>query len=78
MSIERMLVLSAAVLAFTMPALQVQARTVTVTINGTVLDASGNSVPGAQIVVESQEAGVTRNAASAAAGEYNIPQLPAG
>ena len=47
-------------------------------ISGTVKDASGLAVPGAQITVTQTDTGVSRTAVSAANGAYALPSLPIG
>jgi len=54
------------------------AQTVSGTIQGSVSDTSGSSVPNAQITITNQDTGVVRNAVSAAEGNYNVPGLPPG
>jgi trimeric autotransporter adhesin len=48
------------------------------TITGTVTDASGAVVPGAQVVVTDQQTGVANTTQSTGAGLYTVPYLPAG
>src|ERR1035441_467205 len=50
----------------------------TAQINGTVLDASGSAVPGAEIKATQTETGVTRTASTGASGEYVLSNLPTG
>jgi hypothetical protein len=59
----------------TRPAL---AQTTVSTIEGTIKDASGSVVPGAQIVLKSPALGIERTATSDANGFYRITALPAG
>jgi hypothetical protein len=66
------------VILLAMFGVQLSAQTVTGTINGSVLDSSGSSVPNAQLTVLNQDTGVTRNVVSTNEGEYTVPQLPAG
>ena len=47
-------------------------------ISGTVKDATGLAVPGAQITVTQTDTGVSRSAVSAANGAYALPSLPIG
>jgi hypothetical protein len=54
------------------------AQTTTSTIEGTIKDAQGSVVAGAQIVVKSPELGIERAATSDAEGIYRITALPAG
>ena len=55
-----------------------RAQTVTGTILGNVLDASGSAVPIAEITVTNQDTGVVRSATASDTGVYNIPSLLAG
>ena len=50
----------------------------TVSINGIVKDASGLTVPGAEVTVTQTETGFTRTAQSASDGAYLLPTLPIG
>src|ERR1051326_2134234 len=47
-------------------------------ISGTVKDASGAAVPGAQVTVTQTDTGLTRTAESDASGSYLVPSLPVG
>src|SRR4051794_40767004 len=47
-------------------------------IQGTVQDASGAAIPGAQVKATQTETGVVRNATSSADGTYVLPNLPLG
>src|SRR2546423_3803935 len=47
-------------------------------IQGTVRDASGLAVPGAEVKVTQTETGVVRAANSGAGGEFVLPNLPVG
>ena len=47
-------------------------------IKGTVTDATGASIPGAQVTVTSTDTGLTRSAVSDDAGNYDINELPLG
>jgi hypothetical protein len=47
-------------------------------IQGTVRDASGLGVPGAEVKVTQSETGVVRTANSGAGGQYVLPNLPVG
>jgi hypothetical protein len=58
--------------------MQLRAQTVTGTVLGNILDASGAAVPNAQITVTNQDTGVIRTAASTADGNYNVPSLAPG
>src|SRR5437868_6413046 len=51
------------------------AQGVTATISGTVTDASGASVAGANITVLNTSKGTTRTAVSGASGEFEVSQL---
>ena len=48
------------------------------TITGTVTDASGAVVPGAQVVVTEQQTGVENRTESTGTGQFSVPYLPAG
>src|SRR5215217_4169921 len=54
------------------------AQTTVSTIEGTIKDAQGSVVSGAQVVVKSAALGIERNASSDANGFYRITALPAG
>src|SRR5690349_12307697 len=71
----KVLVLCAAVLLFAAPAL---AQTTVSTIEGTIKDAQGSVVSGAQVTVKSAALGIERTATSDVAGFYRITALPAG
>ena len=58
--------------------MHLRAQTVTGTILGNILDASGAAVPSAQITVTNQDTGVIRTAASTGDGNYNVPSLAPG
>ena len=47
-------------------------------LQGTVLDSSGASVPGATIVITSEETGVPRETVASDAGFYRVAGLPPG
>jgi hypothetical protein len=47
-------------------------------ISGTVKDASGSAIPGAQVTVMQTDTGVTRTAESDSNGVYSLPSLPLG
>src|SRR5258708_5234412 len=50
----------------------------TATIQGTVLDATGASVPGATVTVRNQNTGEERITQTDAVGGYVVPSLPVG
>jgi len=54
------------------------AQTTVSTIEGTIKDAQGSSIAGAQIVVKSTAIGLERTATSDAGGLYRVTALPAG
>ena len=54
------------------------AQTATATIQGTVTDASGGSIPGATITVKNLGTAATQMVQSDAQGRYNISNLPVG
>ncbi len=56
----------------------VQAQTVTGSVTGTVLDASGAAVPNAEVAAVNVTTGVRTNATSNDAGVYSIRFLPIG
>jgi len=64
-------------LCFLIP-LAAYAQSVGATLQGTVTDASGASVPNAQITITHAATGITRGATTDSAGFYNAPNLPAG
>lgn len=47
-------------------------------ISGTVKDASGSAIPGAQVTVTQTDTGLTRTAQTDASGIYSLPSLPLG
>ena len=47
-------------------------------LNGTVTDASGAAVPGANVTLTNSQTGLTRTTTTNAAGLYSFPQLPVG
>ena len=47
-------------------------------ISGTVKDASGSAIPGAEVTVTQTDTGVTRTAQTDANGIYSLPSLPLG
>ncbi|MFB3777754.1 MAG: TonB-dependent receptor domain-containing protein [Bryobacteraceae bacterium] len=48
------------------------------TITGTVTDASGAVIPGAQVIVADQATGVENKTETTATGQFTVPYLPAG
>src|SRR6266508_3483486 len=50
----------------------------TATLSGTVTDAQGGVMPGAQILVVNEGTGAERNTVSDSSGEYRVPALPPG
>ncbi len=54
------------------------AQQTTATINGTVTDASGAVLPGADVTVTNPSNGTTRTTVSGSAGDYNFSFLPPG
>ncbi len=60
------------------PLLPLRAQTVTGTILGNVLDASGAAVPNAEITATNQDTGVARMTTSTSDGLYTVPSLLAG
>ncbi|HEX7329845.1 MAG TPA: TonB-dependent receptor [Pyrinomonadaceae bacterium] len=67
-----------AVLCFLLTAATAAAQTTISTIEGTIKDAQGSVVSGAQVVVKSQSLGIERTATSDANGFYRVTALPAG
>ena len=67
-----------AVLCFLLTAATALAQTTISTIEGTIKDAQGSVVSGAQVVVKSQSLGIERTATSDADGFYRVTALPAG
>src|SRR6185295_4987749 len=59
-------------------ALPAFAQKTTATIRGTVTDATGAVVPGANVTVRSEGAGFTRPAVTNSAGVYTFAELPVG
>jgi hypothetical protein len=47
-------------------------------ISGTVKDATGSAIPGAEVTVTQTDTGVTRTAQTGASGDYSLPSLPIG
>jgi hypothetical protein len=60
------------------PAYHLQAQTVSGSIRGNVVDASGGVVPNVEITITNQETGVARTATSTSDGVYNVPSLMPG
>ena len=54
------------------------AQTVSSTLSGKIVDASGAVIPKASISVANVATGLTRTAQSSDVGEYNVPLLPPG
>ena len=65
-------------LCFLLTAASALAQTTISTIEGTIKDAKGSVVPGAQVVVKSPALGIERTATTDANGFYRITALPAG
>jgi len=61
-----------------MSAVAVQAQTASGTITGTVTDASGAVVTGAQVLVRSRSTGLSYDAQTLKDGTYTVPLLPVG
>lgn len=59
-------------------AVSLVAQSVTGTITGTVTDSTGAVVPGAKVTAKETATGVTRNAATNAAGIFTFPELQPG
>ena len=55
-----------------------QAQTITGSIVGSVVDASGSAVPGTTITVRNQNTGITAEAVVDQSGAYSVPNLFAG
>jgi outer membrane receptor protein involved in Fe transport len=66
------------VLCFLLSAATALAQTTISTIEGTIKDAQGSVISGAQVVVKSQSLGIERTATSDGNGFYRIAALPAG
>jgi Carboxypeptidase regulatory-like domain/TonB-dependent Receptor Plug Domain/TonB dependent receptor len=66
------------VLCFLLTAATASAQTTISTIEGTIKDAQGSVVSGAQVVVKSQSLGIERTATSDENGFYRVTALPAG
>ncbi len=71
------LVLSAVILSVLPPGVAM-AQAVTGTILGTVADSTGAVIAGAKVTVTNQGTGLSRAVTTDAAGEYTVPQIPAG
>ncbi|HEY3128910.1 MAG TPA: TonB-dependent receptor [Acidobacteriota bacterium] len=56
----------------------VAAQTITATVTGTVMDASGAVIPGVQVVATNEGTNISYSALSNDAGVYTIPFLPVG
>jgi hypothetical protein len=63
--------------AFGAASLWAQAQN-TAQIQGTVLDASGSAIPGAEIKATQTDTGISRTATTGAAGDYVLADLPVG
>jgi hypothetical protein len=66
------------VLCFLLTAATALAQTTISTIEGTIKDAQGSVISGANVVVKSQSLGIERTATSDANGFYRVAALPAG
>jgi hypothetical protein len=69
------------IFAFTLilsTALGLRAQTNNARLTGTVLDANGAAVPGAQVVSRSLRTGLTSDATTNAEGRFSFPELPIG
>jgi hypothetical protein len=66
------------VLCLLLAAANTQAQTTVSTIEGTIKDAQGSMVAGAQVVVKSAALGIERTTTSDASGFYRVTALPAG
>jgi len=69
--------LALAAVAFASPAAYAQGG-VTSTLNGTVADASGAVIPGANVTVKRADTGVNTEAVTNTEGQFTIPALNAG
>src|SRR6266487_4246693 len=74
----RLLVISLLILSAHLLAGDAAAQTTTATIEGTVKDAQGGVVAGAQLTAKSKSLGVERTGSTDANGFYRITALPAG
>jgi hypothetical protein len=54
------------------------AQTFRGTIQGSVTDTTGGSVPGAKVTVRNVDTGITRTTETNGDGEFNVPELPIG
>ena len=72
MKVKSLLLLTLAVIT-TSPAQQITGRIV-----GTVLDASGSAVPGAEVTAANQNTGISASSRTDAQGNYVFPTLPTG
>ncbi|MBM3536160.1 MAG: carboxypeptidase regulatory-like domain-containing protein [Alphaproteobacteria bacterium] len=54
------------------------AQTVTGVINGTVVDSSGNSIPGAEVKLTNEATAVSRTAVTEATGDFVFPAVSPG
>lgn len=68
----------ATIFALALLSVPVHAQKVGASISGTVHDASGAAIPGAQITVQNAETGALRKLVSDAAGYYSAPSLTVG
>lgn len=66
------------ILALTFPVSHAPAQVVGATISGTVRDASGAAIAGAQVSIRNLETGAARNLISDAEGVYSAPSLAVG
>ena len=55
-----------------------QTQAITATLNGTVVDSSGEPVSGAKITLSSPERGISRASATGSTGLYSFTLLPPG
>jgi hypothetical protein len=77
-ALQALAILGAGLTASMIVATPASAQDVTAgTLSGTVADAKGTPIPGAQVVVRSN-AGVVRNATTSGNGSFLIPSLPVG
>jgi hypothetical protein len=74
----RILFLLLVTVLFATQVTRLAAQGVTATIQGTVTDTSGASIPGANIQVKNTGTGATTNAQSDAAGRFRVPDLQVG
>jgi carboxypeptidase family protein/TonB-dependent receptor-like protein len=59
-------------------AIPIHAQVTGATISGTVTDASGAAIPGAQVSIKNTATGITRDTPTDSDGFYTVPNLPAG